>query len=166
MPSLRTGSKGGLRPLRSIRADLDSLSRHLGLEGGLKLYRLQSEWRALFHQGPLSFHTWPGQFKDGRLTVFADSSPWLQQAAFLKQDILLKLKPFGILGITFRISRRPDRQFPENGMNKEPENELSSQESNAIEEMVSALDDDELKGQIRRAIRAWARRRRRQGFQL
>lgn len=160
MPAFRLSTKGRIRPIKSLGAEVDSLARDLGLEGGLRLYRLQTKWRALFHEGPLSLHTWPGQLYEGRLTIYADSPPWLQQVTFLKLEILTRLQPFGVSDISVRIGRAMQRPMRNEETVRRPDIDLTPQDNDAIDEVVSVLKDPELQGHVRRAMRAWARRRR------
>jgi len=70
------------------------------------------------------------------------------------------MQPFGVSDISVRIGRAMQRPMRNEEMVRRPDIDLTPQDDDAIDEVVSVLKDPERQGHVRRAMRAWARRRR------
>ncbi|MDP2167008.1 MAG: DUF721 domain-containing protein [Thermodesulfovibrionales bacterium] len=81
---------------------IHSIMKGLGLEDGLRFYRIMSCWDETF-QPPLSLHMRPARLKEAELLINVDSPLWLQQISFLKEDIIGRLGPFGVKKIRLRL---------------------------------------------------------------
>ncbi len=79
-----------------ISSVIPDLVKRLGLEEDQWLITLGSEWAVLAGDA-VAAHTRPGQFKDGKLIVFVDSSVWLSELKrYGRKEMLEKLqKRFG-----------------------------------------------------------------------
>ncbi len=80
---------------------IGSIMADLGLEDGLRLYRLRAEWPKLFGP-PLCLHMSPSSLNGRTLVINVDSPAWLQELNFKKNEIIRKLGGFGINGIRLR----------------------------------------------------------------
>ena len=89
-------------------ADLiPGLMKRIGLDSSLWLQELEAEWGTLVGEA-LSKHTRPGRVDQGRLTVFVDSSVWLNELArYGQKELVDKLQErFGrakIRKVTFSL---------------------------------------------------------------
>lgn len=130
-----------------------ALARDLGMESFLRLCRIQARWELVFN-GPLALNTHPARLDGGRLLVNAASPAWLQQATFLKTEILRKLSGFGVSDIRFRlgrVSKKPPAPSSPPSPNSIPESYRLF-----IEEVVSGVGDEALCAGIRGAMEKWA----------
>nr|NIR13570.1 DUF721 domain-containing protein [Desulfobacterales bacterium] len=110
------------------------------------------------NQGPLALHTFPRYLSGSRLTMDVDSHAWLQQASFLKSEILKKLKPYGVSDLLMRIGRI--EALREEHQPEVAPSELTREESDFLDEVLSGIDDADLEDHIRGAMQAWSRKRR------
>jgi len=118
------------------------------MEGALNLGRIAGKWGALFN-GALSLHTSPEALSAGTLTVNVDSPAWLHQASFMRQQMLLKLREFGVTSIRFRQGPVVP---PESSAVSVPEkHEVSHEEKAEVEAMLVSIEDEALRGAIRGA---------------
>jgi predicted nucleic acid-binding Zn ribbon protein len=134
--------------LKKAESSLASLASELGLDGSLVLYRIKADWVTVF-KGPLSQHTSPHGYQNGRLLVLVDSPVWIQQLNFLKSEMLRKLKEYGVKDLWFKlgaVARRHARR-PDMPLNPVPEADRAH-----INEIVSSVKDPELRECIRRAM--------------
>lgn len=141
--------------MKKVGSLLSSTLKALGIEEGMRLRTIQKEWSSIFAE-PLSLHTCPVEIKDGDLLVNVDSPVWLQQLKFLKQDILERLKPYGVKDIRLkhgRLYRYRQRASDEqhHQMVKKP-CKTHPVDSAWLEGIVSGIQDPELKEELRRTI--------------
>jgi hypothetical protein len=132
------------------RADsaLGPLIKDLGLEDALRLYRIKHSWKEIIGE-PLALHAGPTMLKDGVLFINVASPAWLQQAGYFKARIIEKLSRFGVTGIRLKLGRieRPAvKRTTEKPPRTEPDPAL-------IEELLSSIEDKDLKDSVRRAAR-------------
>lgn len=80
---------------------INSIMADLGLEDGLRLWRLRAAWGQIFGP-PLCLHMSPSSLKGRTLVINVDSPAWLQELNFKKNEIIRKLGAFGINGIRLR----------------------------------------------------------------
>jgi hypothetical protein len=132
------------------RADsaLGPLIKDLGLEDALRLYRIKQSWKEILGE-PLAMHAAPTALKGGVLHINIATPVWLQQAGYYKAQILEKLGRLGVVDIRLKLGKirfsAPPKAKEEQPY-KEPDPTL-------IEELLSSIEDDEVKEAVRRAAR-------------
>ncbi len=134
--------------MQSLQNTLNKLVKDSGIEGGLALNNLRKRWVQIVGQ-PISVHTYPDLVKGSYLTIIVDTPQWIHHLSFYKDDIVLKLKPFGITGIRFRRGSIP---ITEEVKKKTREANLTEEDLQYIENTVGSLKDDELKESFRKLI--------------
>ncbi|MBI3754531.1 MAG: DUF721 domain-containing protein [Deltaproteobacteria bacterium] len=128
-----------------------------------------------FGKGFLVYKIWPkavgpGIAKRARplklsgkiLSVTVDTSAWMEELKYLKEDIIKKindeLKERTVEDIVFRLGKIPekDNATPHPAIRpSQSQRQLTQKEINAIDRLVSPIRDDELREIIRRAIKRW-----------
>jgi hypothetical protein len=102
--------KGLSRPT-PVGEVLASVLKDRGLEGGLSLPGLISDWTGAVGPG-VAAHAYPEMLKGGVLTVIVDSSPWMNQLSLLRFDIIKKVNASigeeAVSDLRFRIGA-PDK---------------------------------------------------------
>jgi hypothetical protein len=129
-------------------AVLGPLLKRLGIENGVRLERIRSDWAEIFDTG-IAPHMFPASLKDGELLLNLESPVWMQNLTYYKKEILSKLSPYGITGVRFRLGRIQKQNHPSE--NKRKERKLSEEEIALIAAAVSTIHDDELKKSVQKA---------------
>jgi len=134
------------------RADslLAPLIKNLRLEDALKLGRIKSGWQDIFEK-PVSTHTLPVMLKAGELLVNVDSPVWMQQLNFLKDKMTDKLQGYGVKAVRLRLGRVvlwEKEKKAEAPLYKA----ITADDRSYIERTISAIQDNELRNRIERAI--------------
>jgi hypothetical protein len=129
---------------------LDPILRQLGIESGVRLEQMKSEWHVLFNK-PLSLHMSPWRLSGGELTLFVDSPVWMQQLNYCRQEIIGKLGRYGVKEVRFRIGRISPPRQPADSQSAPV---LSREEREFVEGLAHDTGDRELG----RAVRAAAER--------
>jgi hypothetical protein len=147
--------------LRLIGDFLSDIFKDIGWEEKFKLSFLQREWSNLFDE-PLSLHMYPYQLNEKELIINVDSNVWLSQLKFFSKDIEKRLQPYGIKSVKFRYGRifrkNEKKQYEkEDSLNKNIF--LSESEQRWIEDILSNLNDKELKENIKKAIESSLKRK-------
>lgn len=137
------------------RADslLAGVFRELGIEDGVKLGEIRRRWNSLFRK-PLPSHMAPALLSRGELLIVVDSPVWLQELRFRQDDILRKLRPFRVEAVRFKlgkVSLNVSSDAQRRALQKKP-GILDGGELSLVEDMVSSVDDAELRETIRSAI--------------
>ncbi len=137
--------------MRRTDTILDPIIRDLGIEGGIKLARITSQWNTLFKE-PLSHHMSPSSLSGDELIINVDSHVWLQELTFFKEDITRKLTSYQIKGIRFRLGRVDlrVRKIAEKAERKD--RQITALDQSFIEDAVKKIADSELKNTVRRTI--------------
>lgn len=148
---LRYGAEGSL--MRRADSLLQTFIRELGIEDSVRLAEIKKNWRNLFNE-PLSFHMSPCSLSGGELLINVDSPVWLQELHYHKENIIEKLSPYGIREVRFRLGRVSTRGRPgERGQQRTfADNQLTTEERAYIEETLSQIDDEALRGTVKTAI--------------
>lgn len=135
------------------RADslLASVIRDLGIAAGVKFAEIKRDWNTLFGW-PLSFHMSPAQFSNSELLIFVDSPAWLQELSFFREEILGKLKSYGVKSVRFRLGRVATNTKKGVGNRKTGVKQLTNVEHEIVKEMVSRIDDEGLKEAMKTTI--------------
>ncbi len=152
----RRRTKGSGRPQR-----VSTLLPELAAAGGwsvlVEMARLQLEWKEVVGES-IAIHTMPEKIVRGRLTVLVDSSPWLAQLGFFKDEIKRKTNSLlgsGRVGEVFLQVGRIKRDEPR--IQRPKARELTSEEMARVEADVAEVPDEEvrqaLKGLIERDLK-------------
>jgi hypothetical protein len=142
--------------MNSLRIILGKFAKDIGIDSGVALNKLRKQWISLVGK-PIAVHTYPDSVKSGSLSVVVDTPQWMHHLGFYKNDILDKLKPFGVNSIRFRLGRIPEYLNEEL---KPEDSELSEEDLQYIDNTVKSLKDDELRDKFRTLIRHGLSRRK------
>lgn len=134
--------------MKKTGAVLDSLLKNLGLESGVRLVRIKQDWYKLFDE-QITSHLFPVSFSDGELLFHVTSPIWMQQFSYHKSEIIRKLSTYGVQNIRFRLGRVP--QKPEITPLRKS-HELTSENRLFISELLSDINDENLKDAIKKAV--------------
>jgi predicted nucleic acid-binding Zn ribbon protein len=156
MHPLKESGKGSLKSVGSL---LSSIFKDLGIEDKISLNSMQEEWHRLFNE-PLSLHTYPVDIKEGELTINVDSPAWLGQLKFFKQDIIKKLQAYNISSVKFKHGRVYQKRVKSSELRVQSEKNSKTQNSKPLtlselewaDQIVSSIEDPDLKEDIRKAI--------------
>ncbi len=149
MPSLRQSQEGSL--VKRVGSLLRPLVREFGIESSIRFIEVEKNWHTLFNQ-PLSSHMVPCKITEGVILLNVDSPVWLQELNYFKKDIIKKLSPYGIKEVRFklgRVSKKKGSGICNQGFRV---NTFTPEEVSYIEETVSLIIDEELRGTVRRTI--------------
>jgi hypothetical protein len=135
------------------RADslLTPVIRDLGIEDGVRLAEMKRNWYSLF-QKPLSYHMAPSLFSRGELLINVDSPVWLQELKFFREEILKKLRPYGINAVRFRIGRVSLSLKSGVGGQESEVKKITNEEHIFIRDVVSKIEDESLRETVKTAI--------------
>ncbi len=135
--------------MHTLRNTLGKLAKNLGIDSGVALNKLRKQWSTLVGK-PIAVHTYPDSIKNGNLSIVVDTPQWIHHLGFYKNEILEKLKSFGINSIRFRLGRLPENTSE----SVSPEDaELTEDDLIYIDNTVKDLKDEELKETFRTLIR-------------
>jgi len=148
------------KKITSLNDVLATLFHELKIEDRMAYARLYTTWRHAVGE-QISRNAHPAGLRGGILFVNVASSVWMQQLAFLKQEILDKLTAAPGLAhlkdIRFRIGPLP--QAP-GDVAEEPLPELSEQEREEISRQTEVIADPELRDIFRGLIAAHRKNRK------
>ena len=143
-----------LLPIHSV---LKPLLKRYGLETQMQIYTLIDQWE-IFAGPQIAFHTLPYQLKFKKLFLYVDSSAWINQLIYLKQELMDKINKVAgetwVKDILFKIgSVEKNEEIPEEEQ-ASPSNgkAISLEEMALIENYVSSLKEKELKDQLRKVF--------------
>lgn len=151
MPEVRTGKESCVNRVGAI---ISPFLKKLGVDEAVRLERIRGEWPDIFNE-PLSLHMCPVSLKNSELLINVDSSVWLQQLSFLKQEIIGKLTAYGVANVRFRLGKAtaaPPRKAPGSQGAKTPDVPIDKDTLQYIIETVSEIHDDELRESIRKSM--------------
>ena len=144
-------------PLR-INSVLKPLLKRYGLETQMQIYTLIDQWET-FVGYQIASHTLPYQLKFKKLFLYVDSSAWMNQLSFLKQELQDKINKVAgepwVKEIIFKIgSVEKNREALGEASEAGPANQktLSQEERSLIEKYVGSLEQEELKDQLRKVF--------------
>jgi hypothetical protein len=129
---------------------LTPLLKRLGIDEDVRLARVKNDWHSIFDK-PLSSHMSPSRLLEGELLLNVDSPIWMQQLGFCKNEILSKLKKYGVRDLRLRVGKVSTKTKDLKGPETSKIKELPAEEVTFLDQLVSAINDDELKGAIRNA---------------
>ncbi len=139
---------------------LDPVFRKLGIEAGVRLERIRSEWQTLFDR-PLSLHMSPARLSEGELLLSVDSPIWIQQLNYYKHEIVEKLTGYGVREVRFRLGRvAAFRNVPQSGQSLPS---LSPDDEKFVNELADCVGDPEIGKAVRSAAERSLRAKKRSG---
>ena len=142
--------------MNSLRNILGKFAKDIGIDSGVALNNLRKQWINLVGK-PIAVHTYPDSIKSGNLSVVVDTPQWIHHLGFYKNEILDKLKPFGVNSIRFRLGKIPE--YMHEDVSSE-DSELSEEDLQYIDNTVKSLKDEELRDKFRTLIRHGLTRRK------
>lgn len=128
--------------------EISRIARDLGMDSALALERIRARWGTLF-SGALPHHAAPRGLRKGQLLVIVDSPAWLQELNFMKSRMLEKLGAFGVTDLRFKLGAVRSQQDGRPASEPPP---LSEEDGSFVEELASAVGDEDLREGIRRAV--------------
>jgi hypothetical protein len=132
--------------------------KDLGMENAMRFHLIETQWNSLMG-GTLALHASPANLSGDQLLIFVDAPAWLQELSFRKAEIIRKLEAFGIRDVRFRVGRTR-RPSPEP---VSAPRTLTEAERTLITEILSPIEDAEVREQARLAMERWALRRHGRG---
>jgi len=135
--------------VNSVDSLLIPFIRELGIEDGVRLAKIKRNWHNLFNK-PISHHMSPSMLSRGEILLNVDSPVWLQELQYYKDDILKKMRSYGVKAVRFRIgrvSKKSGVRCRESDVRKPTHEELSY-----IENITSKINDEALRETVRRTI--------------
>jgi len=128
---------------------LGPMLKKLGIESGVRLERIRTDWFDIF-EADLSSHMYPAGCAERELLLNVDSPVWMQQLTYYKKDILRKLAPYGIANVRFRAGKVQKKKQQLQDTKKV--RQLSADDISFASAVVSEIADEQLKKSIRKAI--------------
>ncbi len=148
MSAVRAGEESGVNRIGGL---LSPIIKGLGIEEAVRLEGIKEDWAGLFRE-PLSLHMRPSRLQNGELLINVDSSVWLQQISFYREDILRTLRPLGVKDVRFRIGRVTGAKPLSSERPQKKRYSLDKTALRQIEEAVSGIGDGPVKESIRKAM--------------
>jgi hypothetical protein len=149
MSPFRRCEKSGL--VKKIDSLLAPVIKNLDIEDGVRFAGIRKNWQLLFKK-PLTYHAAPSVLSGGELVLNVDSPAWLQELKFFTGDIIKKLSPFGVRTIRLRLGKVKESISVEQGARRSAPVQFTPEEIDYIQQTVSGVYDEELRGTIRAAI--------------
>ncbi len=122
-----------------------------GIHESIRLLEMKKDWNKLFAK-PLSLHMFPSVLSEGNLIINVDSNIWLQELNFYKDEIIKKLHPYGVKNVRFRLGKILKQTKSGFKSQKIKNYSLPPEELSYIEEILSFVNDSELREKIRNAM--------------
>jgi hypothetical protein len=104
--------------MKNLSSDLEDIIKGFGLYDFFRIYFIRRDFPKLLRP-PLSDHLYPSYLQKGQLLITVDSHEWLYEIKIHRDEIVGKLKPYGITNIRFKLgkvfkkrSRREEPPFP------------------------------------------------------
>jgi hypothetical protein len=127
------------------------LIKQLGIEDDISLVDIKRNWVQLFDK-PLSYHMSPRKLSNGEILINVDSPVWLQELHFYKNEILGKLRPYGVKAVRFKLGKVSTEIKSKVKSQKSKVKPLTNDELSYIENTVSGINDLDLRDKIRKAM--------------
>ena len=144
--------------MQRVGGVLKRFVKDYGLETGLHLAGIKTQWQKLVGQ-TLAAHTSPDIIKGKTIFINVDTPQWMHHLSFYKQEILEKLKNYGIENIRLKLGRL-DESFVDETKTANAY-QLTEEDSRYIEDTIKNLKDDELKEKFRTLFSDALRNKRR-----
>jgi hypothetical protein len=134
--------------MKKAEAVLGPMLKRLGIESGVRLERIRTDWFSIF-EADLSSHMYPASCADRELLLNVDSPVWMQQLTYYRKDNIGKLGPYGIANVRFRIGKLQKKKQQQG---RKKVRQLSADDLSFASSVVSDIADEQLKESIRKAI--------------
>jgi hypothetical protein len=143
----------------TLREILPRMVGSLGLGQRYRAELIVLHWRDIVGN-ELALHTQPGKVRRGVLSVAAKNAVWAHHLTTLKEDILAKVKAFAgenaVSDLRFQAGYFQNDQNEVNG-DEEPSSNfprqiLDENEQKAVEGMVAAVADDDIRRKLKRLL--------------
>lgn len=95
----------------------------------------------------------PCTLSHGEVLLNVDSPVWLQELQYCKKEILGKLRPYGIASMRFKIGRVSQNKSRDKRHKESRFKVLTAEEISLVQETVSQIDDEELRGTLQKAMK-------------
>lgn len=146
----------------AITPILKSMSKNLGIEKEMLLYRLKKNWSD-FVGHTLALHTAPERLKFKTLTLRVDGPTWMHELSFLKRDMIKKINTqIGknlIQTLHLKIGSISLQDEPKRNHQKTPAKALSARAKAVLQEALSGMEDSSLKEAIKQAMERHLRKK-------
>ena len=133
--------------MKKTGAVLGPLLKDLGLENGVRLARIRHDWYGIFDE-QITSNLFPASLSEKELLLHVSSPIWMQQCALHKSEIIRKLAAYGIKDVRFRLGQIPRKKQKITSVPKAP---ITREESVFIVELLSGIEDEDLKDTIKKA---------------
>jgi len=134
--------------MQSLHNILKTFVKDYGLEGGVALNAIRSQWHKIVGQ-TITGHTFPDTIKGKVLTLIVDTPQWLHHLSFFKDEITTKLKPYNVEEIRFKIGRLPENTKETRAAE---DIKLSEDDLRYLENTLKNLKDEDLREKFRTLI--------------
>ena len=134
--------------MQSLHNILKTFVKDYGLEGGVALNAIRSQWHKIVGQA-VTGHTFPDTIKGKVLTLIVDTPQWLHHLSFFKDEITTKLKPYNVEEIRFKIGRLPEKTKETRAAE---DIKLSEDDLRYLENTLKNLKDEDLREKFRTLI--------------
>ncbi len=145
--------KKGLSPISPL---MKAMSKNLGLEKEMALFRLKEGWPDIV--GPaIASHTAPQAIRYHTMTLHVDGAAWLHELSFLKEEIRKKInRQLGNNVVrSLRLKIGPVASLNKAEQNNKPQKKrtaLTKEAQTLVKQQLSPVSDDALKQAIRKAM--------------
>ena len=135
--------------MQRVGGVLKRFVKDYGLETGLHLAGIKTQWQKLVGQ-TLAAHTSPDIIKGKTIFINVDTPQWMHHLSFYKQEMLEKLKNYGIENIRLKLGRLDESSVDE--IKTASICQLTEEDAKYIEDTIQNLKNDELKEKFRKLL--------------
>ena len=135
--------------MQRVGGVLKRFVKDYGLETGLHLAGIKTQWQKLVGQ-TLAAHTSPDIIKGKTIFINVDTPQWMHHLSFYKQEMLEKLKNYGIENIRLKLGRLDE--YSVNEFKTANVYHLTEEDAKYIEDTIQNLKNDELKEKFRKLL--------------
>ena len=135
--------------MQRVGGILKRFVKDYGLETGLHLAGIKTQWQKLVGQ-TLAAHTSPDIIKGKTIFINVDTPQWMHHLSFYKQEMLEKLKNYGIENIRLKLGRLDE--YSVNEFKTANVYHLTEEDAKYIEDTIQNLKNDELKEKFRKLL--------------
>ena len=135
--------------MQRVGGVLKRFVKDYGLETGLHLAGIKTQWQKLVGQ-TLAAHTSPDIIKGKTIFINVDTPQWMHHLSFYKQEMLEKLKNYGIENVRLKLGRLDE--YSVNEFKTANVYHLTEEDAKYIEDTIQNLKNDELKEKFRKLL--------------
>lgn len=144
--------------MQRVGGILKRFVKDYGLETGLHLAGIKTQWQKLVGQ-TLAAHTSPDIIKGKTIFINVDTPQWMHHLSFYKQEMLEKLKNYGIENVRLKLGGLNESSVDETKTANAYQ--LTEEDAKYIEDTIQNLKNDELKEKFRTLLSDALRHKRR-----